>query len=73
MPGAPGVKNHGLLGADLWMGRVLTLEGSRRRMAMSDPPALPGWEIGDQAGFEVLVDGVELGRFTERVVARDGR
>jgi hypothetical protein len=69
--GAPGLKNHGLLGADAWMGRTLTLDPSSGRMALSDPPTLPGWRADEQASFVVTADGAELGRFTERVVARD--
>lgn len=69
--GAPGLKNHGLLGADAWMGRTLILEPSSGLMAISDPPALPGWQVGEQASFVVIADGEPLGRFTERVVARD--
>ena len=68
---APGVRNYGLLGAEAWMGRVITLDRAGRSLALTEPPALPPWEVGDMASFEVTKDGIVVGRFTERIVARD--
>ena len=68
---APGVRNHGLIGADVWMGRVLSIDRSGRRLALTDPPTLPAWRPGDEATFSVSIDGTAAGHFTERVMARD--
>ncbi len=68
---APGVWNFGLLGAEAWMGRVISLDRAGGRLALTDPPALPPWQPGDQASFELTVDGSVVGGFTEQVVARD--
>jgi len=68
---APGVRNYGLLGAEAWMGRVITIDRAGRRLALTDPPVLPPWEVGDQASFEVTKAGEQVGGFSERVVARD--
>lgn len=68
---APTVANFGLLGADAWMGRTLSIDRSGGRLAMTDPPTLPPWQIDDAASFSVSLDGAPAGRFTERVVARD--
>lgn len=67
----PGVRNHGLLGADAWMGRVLALDPAGRRLAMTDPPTLTPWQPMAGATFEVFLDGEAAGSFTEVVVARD--
>jgi hypothetical protein len=68
---APGVRNHGLLGADVWMGRVLSIDRSGRRLAMTTPAVLSSWEPGDEASWSVVIDGAPAGRFTERVVGAD--
>jgi len=67
----PGVWNYGLLGAEAWMGRVISLDRAGRRLALTDPPVLPPWEVGDHATFDVIRGGEVVGGFTERVVARD--
>ncbi len=69
--GGPWVWNHGLLGAEAWMGRTLSLDRTGRRIAFTDPPALPPWEPGDAARFEVTRHGEVVGAFTERVHERD--
>ena len=67
----PGLQNHGLLGADTWMGRILSIDRPGNRLAMTDPISLAPWPAGDAASFSVSLDGVAAGRFTERVVSRD--
>ncbi|MBT3221771.1 MAG: clan AA aspartic protease [Proteobacteria bacterium] len=66
-----GEVTHGRLGADFWMGRVLTFDRSGRRLSISDPSALTSWAPGDEASFLVSVNGESHGRFTERVLSHD--
>ncbi len=53
------------------MGRVLSIDRVGARLALSDPATLSPWLVGDQASFTVSFDGEPVGRFTERVLARD--